>query len=282
MTNDWTITYCTQEEGFPKVLYAATVRLGILDRPEYVGREYVEEGSEYCEVTVHIGTSDKFLEMKPWCVTATGSRLADTYQIVARKALKYLSQMYEWHLGSTSMKYFPPLDRNRPALEAKVRALESIASQEDDPTVIAMSEYLLALDEMCDMQHVQVRRMTARAETTEAHWHKARVKLAKAKARAAHTKSHVIALEKELLEQADRHSKLHRGVYLVECAKRKECHPESADPPILEGILLFPTASPHKKMCESLPPTSLTSPHDVGTSGKEVLGDRAKPKEEGP
>jgi hypothetical protein len=146
------------------VLYAATVRLGILDRPEYVGREYVEEGTEYCEVTMHISASDKFLEMKPWCVTATGSRLTDTYQLVARKALKYLSQMYEWHLGPTSMKYFPPLDRNRPAWKAGVRSLESLASQEDDPTVVAMSRYLLALDELCDLQHDQVRRMTTHAE----------------------------------------------------------------------------------------------------------------------
>jgi hypothetical protein len=29
--------------------------------------------------------------------------------------LKYLSKMYEWHLGPTSMKYFSPLDHNRPA-----------------------------------------------------------------------------------------------------------------------------------------------------------------------
>jgi hypothetical protein len=91
MANDWTTTYCTQEEGFPKVLYATTVRLGIPDRPEYVGWEYVEEGIEYCEVTLHIGASDKFLDMKPWCVTATASRLTDTYQRVAHKALKYLN-----------------------------------------------------------------------------------------------------------------------------------------------------------------------------------------------
>jgi hypothetical protein len=120
MVNDWTTTYCTQEEGFPKVLYAATIRLGILDRLEYVGQEYVEEGTEYCEVTMHIGASDEFLEMKPWCVTAIGSRLTDTYQLVARKALKYLSQMYEWYLGPTPMKYFPPLDHNRPAWEDRV------------------------------------------------------------------------------------------------------------------------------------------------------------------
>jgi hypothetical protein len=280
MANDRTTTYCTQEEGFSKVLYAATVRLGILDRLEFVGREYVEEGTEYCEVTMHIGASDKFLEMKPWCVTATGFRLTDTYQLVAHKALKYLSQMYEWHLGPTSMKYFPPLYRKRPAWEARVRSLESLASQEDDPTVVAMSGYLLALDELCGLQHDQVRRMTAHAEAAEARWRKARVEVAKAEARATHAESHVVVFEEELLEQANRHSKLLRGMYLVERAKREERHPESADPPILEGIMLFPTVGPHKRMCESVPPTPPTSPHDVGTSGKEVLGDRAKPEEE--
>jgi hypothetical protein len=167
------------------VLYAATVQLGILDRPEYVGREYVEEGTEYCEVTVHIGTSDKFLAMKPWCVIATGSRLTDTYQLVACKALKYLSQMYECHLGPTSMKYFPPLDRNRPSWEARVQTLESLASQEDDPTVVSMLGYVLVVDELCDLQHVQVRCMVACAEAIEAHWRKARVEPAKDEAHAA-------------------------------------------------------------------------------------------------
>jgi hypothetical protein len=205
--------------------------------------------------------------------------LTDTYQLVACKALKYLSQMYEWHLGPTSMKYFPSLDRNRLGWQARVRSLESLGSQEDDPIVVAMSGYLLALDELCDLQHDQVRRMTARAEV---RWRKARVELAKAEAHDAHTESHVVAFEEELLEQDDRHSKLLRCVYLVERAKRKECHPESVDPSILEGIPLFLAAGPHKRMCESVPPTPPTSPHDVGTSGKEVLGDRAKPEQEDP
>jgi hypothetical protein len=62
-----------------------------------------------------------------------------------------------------------------------------------------MSGYLLALDKMCDLQHVQVRHMIVRAEAVEARWRKARVELAKAKARDAHAKSRVIDLEEELL-----------------------------------------------------------------------------------
>jgi hypothetical protein len=44
------------------------------------------------------------------------------------------------------------------------------------------------------LQHVHVRRMTARAEAAEARWHKARVELAKAEACTTHTECHVVAL----------------------------------------------------------------------------------------
>jgi hypothetical protein len=114
MTSDWTTTRCIQEEGFPQVLYAATARLDILDCPEYVGREYVEDGTEYCEAMVHIDTSGRFSKMGPCCVTAIRTRLSDTYWLVARKALKCLCQMCESHLGPTPMKYCPPLHHNRP------------------------------------------------------------------------------------------------------------------------------------------------------------------------
>jgi hypothetical protein len=83
------------------VLHVATVRLGIPGHLKYVGQEYVEQGTKHCEVTVHIGASDSFMEIKPWCVTATGFHLTHTYQFFTCKALKYLSQMYEWNLGPT-------------------------------------------------------------------------------------------------------------------------------------------------------------------------------------
>ena len=55
MADDWTTTYCINKDGFPRVLYAATVRLCIPERLEYMGREFVEHGTESCEVTNHIG-----------------------------------------------------------------------------------------------------------------------------------------------------------------------------------------------------------------------------------
>jgi hypothetical protein len=66
------------------VLYAATARLCISDRPECVGHEYMEDSTEHCEVTVHIDASGRFPEMGPWCVTATGTRLSDTFCNIPR------------------------------------------------------------------------------------------------------------------------------------------------------------------------------------------------------
>jgi hypothetical protein len=159
----------------------------------------VEHGTKHCEVTVYIIAGDKFVEIKPWCITAIGFRRNDTYQLVARKTLKYLCQMYEWHLGPTAMMYFPPLDRNRPTWEAIVQTLENLGALEDDPIVVAMAGYLLALDDMCNQQGLQVKSLIARAEVAESRWCKAQVELSKAEACVANAESHVIALEEELM-----------------------------------------------------------------------------------
>jgi hypothetical protein len=284
MADDWTTTYCINEDGFPKVLYAATLRLGIPERPEYVGREFMEHGTESCEVTVHIDASDKFLEMQPWSVTATGARMSDTIQLAARKALRYLCHMFEWHLGSTPMKYFPPLDRNRPAWAARIRNLDSNAGTEKDPTIVAMSGYLLSLDDLCDQLHQRVRDLIQRAEKAESHWRRAKLALAQAEARAAEAESRFAAAEENLREQADRHSQLLRGVYLVDRAKRKEHHPRiGTEPHILEGIPLYSLSQPRRRIGESVPPTPSVSPHEakdkdpedraVGTSSQVVSAD---------
>jgi hypothetical protein len=53
--------------------------------------------------------------------------MQDTCQLAGRKALRYLCHMYDWHLGSTPMKYFPPLDHNHPAWAARIRYVRLLA-----------------------------------------------------------------------------------------------------------------------------------------------------------
>jgi hypothetical protein len=114
-------SFCQNEDGFPKLLRACRVRLGIRSQPEYDGREFVEHGTEKCVVTVYIGTSSHHVE---WSVTTARHRFKDTCQVIARKALRALCQIYEEEVADTPLRFFPPFQRNRPVRMARMRALE--------------------------------------------------------------------------------------------------------------------------------------------------------------
>jgi hypothetical protein len=83
-------------------------------------------------------------------VTATGFRFGDTYQVAARKALRHLYQIYEGPIARTPMRFFPPLDKNQRVWRARMEALQGQDMQEDNPTVMHLITYLLALDEQYD------------------------------------------------------------------------------------------------------------------------------------
>ena len=139
--------------------------------------------------------------------------------------------------------------------------MESTAGIEKDATIVAMSAYLLSLDDLCDQLHQHVKDLIQRAERAESRWRKTKLALAQAEARVAEAESRLAAAEENLREQADHHSQLLRGVYLVDRVKRKERHPRTAaEPPILEGIPLYSLSQPRRRIGESVPPTPPASP----------------------
>ena len=142
----WTTSYCLNKDGFPKLLYATMVRLGILDHPEYVGREYEEYGTKRCEVIIYVGASRDFPNINPWVVSTIGFRFEDTYQSIARKALRYLCHIFEKPICHTPMRFFPPFVKNSPVWVARMKTLEGPELRERDPTTVFMSDYLLSLD----------------------------------------------------------------------------------------------------------------------------------------
>ena len=168
MAGAWVSSYYLNTEGFPKILYATLQKLRVKDCPEYEGREYEKLGTERCEVTVYIGKSDEFPDItEAWNVTITGFRFVDTYQVVARKALRYLCQIYEEPIARTPMRFFPPLDKNRRAWRARMEALKGQDAQEDSPTMVHLTTYLLALDEQYDRQDLELRACLRCAEEAE-------------------------------------------------------------------------------------------------------------------
>ena len=91
-------------------------------------------------------------------MTATGFRFVDTYQVVARKALWHLCQIYEEPIAYIPMRFFPPLDKNRWPWRARMEALQGQDAQEDSPTMVHLTMYLLALDEQYDRQALELRK----------------------------------------------------------------------------------------------------------------------------
>jgi hypothetical protein len=236
-------SFCQNEDGFPKLLRACTIRLGIKSQPEYDGREFVEHGMEKCVVTVYIGSSPHHVE---WSVTTAGHRFKDTCQVIARKALRARCQIYE-EVADTPLRFFPPFQRDRPVWMARMRALEGKQLLEDDPTVVYLTAYLLTLDAQYDFLARHHRHMIARAEEVEKRNHKLHVDLTTAQARVAALESReVIAIE--VLKQAkDEHVQKLMEAYLITHNQRRALRiqePASSnpvqsvrveDPQILEG-----------------------------------------------
>jgi hypothetical protein len=236
-------SFCQNEDGFPKLLRACTVCLGIRSQPEYDGHEFVEHGTEKCVVTVYIGSSPHHVE---WSVTAGGHRFKDTCQVVARKALRALCQIYE-EVADTPLRLFPSFQRDRPAWMARMRALEEQQLLEDDPTVVYLTAYLLTLDTQYDFLARHHRQMIARAEDAEKRNRQLHVDLTTAQARATALESREVIAVEALKQAKDEHVQKLMEAYLVTHNQRRALRiqepapsnlvqPRRAeDPRILEG-----------------------------------------------
>jgi hypothetical protein len=195
-------------------------------------------------VTVYIGSSPHHVE---WSVTAAGHRFRDTCQVIARKALRALCQIYEEEVADTPLRFFLPFQRNRPVWMARMRALEGQQLLKDDPTVVYLTAYLLTVDVQYDFLTRHHRQMIARAEDAEKRNHKLHVDLTTAQARATALEScEVIAVE-ALKQAKDEHVQKLMEAYLVTHNQRRALRiqePASSnpvqsiraeDPHILEG-----------------------------------------------
>jgi regulator of protease activity HflC (stomatin/prohibitin superfamily) len=114
--------------------------------------------------------------------------------------------------------------------------LQGRYSLEDNPTVVFMTTYLLAMDEQYDKQASELRKCMHRAKEAELMVRKFHVQLAEAQAQAAAAESRETAIAEALKEAEDRHAQELKDAYLVTRAKRRMQALEDREPMILEGI----------------------------------------------
>ena len=82
----------------PKLLLLSLERVGVVDPPEYVYREYDSRGTLRCDMMIFVGKSTRYPDVDPWFISTTGFRFPDTYRKATRKALRRLRVVYKHHL----------------------------------------------------------------------------------------------------------------------------------------------------------------------------------------
>ena len=108
--NGWSNGICFAEPGLPKLLLLSLERVGVVDPPEYVYREYDSRGTRRCEKMIFVGKSTRYHDVEPWFISTTGFCFPDTYRKAAGKALRRRRVVYKHHLQWTPMRFFPPTE----------------------------------------------------------------------------------------------------------------------------------------------------------------------------
>ena len=110
-------------DWLPKLLILNLERIGVVDPPEYVYREYDSRGTLWCDVMIFVGKSTRYPDVDPWFISTTGFRFPDTYRKAARKALRRLRVIYQHHLQRTSIGFFPPTEGRGCSWISRMRGL---------------------------------------------------------------------------------------------------------------------------------------------------------------
>jgi hypothetical protein len=160
-------SYCSEVEGFPHLLRSCALHMGICKKPEYVWKEYHENGTEKCSMAAYLGESRSYPNHPPFQVTFTRHRFPYTCQNVARKALRQLCQNYNREVFETPLRYFPSSNKNTPTWRKRLQALSGRDPIEDDPTIVYMAGYLHTLDNHYDDLFFHCTHLNSRVESLE-------------------------------------------------------------------------------------------------------------------
>jgi hypothetical protein len=161
--------------------------------------------------------------------------------------------------------------------------------QEDNPTVVHLTTYLLALDEQYDRQASELRECLHRAEETEIFSRMLEVQLAEAHANVAAAESRETTMTEALKVDEDRHAQELEDAYLITRAKRRTLATERQEPLILEGIPVHPLerrtgiAAPpptEASEVESLPPLTQPPPQEGADPQPSAAEEPQEPRKE--
>jgi hypothetical protein len=121
-----------------------------------------------------------------------------------------------------------------------MEALQGQDVQEDNPTVVHLTSYLLALDEQYDRQASELREGLRHAEEAKIFSRMLKVKLAEAHANLAAAESREATMAEAIKVDQDHHAQELEDAYLATRAKHRMLATKRQKPLILEGIPVHP------------------------------------------
>ena len=191
----WNGGICFAEPGLPKLLILSLERIGVVDPPEFLYREYDSNGTLRCDLMIFIAKSTRYPDVDPWFISTTGFRFPDTYRKAARKALRRLRVIYRHHLQRTPMGFFPPTEGRGRTWIARMRGLGREEEDLED-TVSHLSIYITGLDELYREQAAQLKQQVHRAE-------KATQEMEEQRSRTFHAEYSLAALQVQMDEKEE-------------------------------------------------------------------------------
>jgi hypothetical protein len=152
--------------------------------------------------------------------------------------------------------------------------------QEDNPTVVHLTSYLLALDEQYDQRASEMRECLCRAEEAEIFSRMLEVQLAEAHTNLAAAESREAAMAEAVKVDQVRHAQELEDAYLATRAKCRTLATESQEPLILEGIPVHPLERRRTGVAvpPAPPPTEASEIEPFVPLTQPLLGEEADPQ----
>lgn len=168
-----------------------------------------------------------------------------------------MCQVYKRLIVRTPMRLFPPLLRDSPVWQSRMQTLQGRTLMQDDPTVVFMTQYLLALDEHYDQQARRLKRCIRRAKEAEVQIWQLYIRVTEAHARAAAAENREAIAVEALKLGEDRHTQQLKDAYLITQAKSRMITVDGQQHPVLDGIPITFARSPDEGT-SAPPPTEVS------------------------
>ena len=184
----WAHSNALHTDHFPRLLWEMLMAFGYTEPPQYTGRESSLLGTARCHMIVKIPPCPSRLDWESWQSTVFGRKLADSWEIVARKAIEEFTEKHTAEIVDTPYSVIPLKDETTQAWAERVnRNLNYMMPDYNARTALSF-RYSTALAHM--YEQLREENVECRSQAREAHIRQQNMNDTTDRIRALKAKSH--------------------------------------------------------------------------------------------